>query len=105
MNVVKRMTGLAFRFGGVEHSGWLPPGAAKPLPTPIVDVVIDVEIVPLDIDADPIPPDSSYLLCWQSRDGRYGGDTWYQTLADAEEAAAETFGIQAGDWDAAPVRD
>ncbi len=52
---VKRITGLPVRFGGIEHSGWLPPGAAEPAVTPMEEVIVDLEIV-----AD----GSAYLPCW-----------------------------------------
>lgn len=93
---IKRALGIPVRFGGVEHSGWLPPGAAKPLPTPIEDVVLDVEI----IAAGPNSPDEC-LVCYSSRDGEYSGDLWYPTLADAEIGALENFGIEADDWQSA----
>ena len=32
--IVKRVVGLRIRIGGESHSGWLPPNAAQPLPTP-----------------------------------------------------------------------
>jgi hypothetical protein len=97
---IKRVVGIPVRFGGVEHSGWLPPGAAKPLPTPIEDLVIDVEIIP----TDPASPDSSddCLLCYYSRDGKYSADWWFETLADAEIAAQEMFGIEVDSWESAP---
>ncbi len=77
------------RFGGVEHTGWLPAGAAKPVPTPVEDLRIDIEI---QSDAP------GFLLCWQSQDGTKGGDTWHQTLADAEATARENFGIESSHW-------
>jgi hypothetical protein len=89
MSVLKCITGLPFRFGGEEHSGWLPPGAAKPLPTPIEDVVLDVEI-----QSDP----SGFLLCWNSRDGKRCGDNWFQTLTEAENAGRDYFGIEPNQW-------
>lgn len=89
MKSIKRVTGLAVQFGGEEHSGWLPPGAAKPLPTPIVNAVLDVEIV---FDG------FGFLLCWRSRDGFYANDTWHETLAEAERCATERFGIECQDW-------
>ena len=84
MTVIKRFVGLPFRFGGTEHSGWLPPGAAKPLPTPIEDVVLDVEIEAIE---------GGFILFWESRDGSTFADSWYQTLEHAEEAARHELGI------------
>ena len=89
MPVVKRVIGLPFRFGGEEHSGWLPAGAAKPLPTPIQDVILDVQI-----ESDP----SGFLLVWSARDGDQWGDLWFQTLAGAEAAGQAYFGIEPNHW-------
>ena len=67
LKVIKRITGLPFRFGGEEHEGWLPPGAAKPPPTPAEDVILDLEIT---------HDGHGYLLCWRLRDGKQHGDLW-----------------------------
>jgi hypothetical protein len=91
--VVKRITGLPFRIGGEEHSGWLPPGAAKPLPTPVRDLLVDLEI---EFDG------AAYFLFCEAQDGSFRWDTWHQSLADAELCAAETYGIQAGQWTQCP---
>jgi hypothetical protein len=88
-NVVKHVTGLPFQFGGEEHSGWLPRGAAKPLPTPIENVMLDIEIV---------SEGSGYLLCWNAREGKRSGDWWFKTLSEAEVAATEYFGITRNQW-------
>ena len=84
LDVVKRISGLRWQFGGEEYSGWLPPGAAVPLPTPIHDVLLDIEI---QFDGH------SYFLCYSARDGSTSGDTWHQSLADAERSAEEQLGI------------
>jgi hypothetical protein len=89
MAVVKRITALPFRFGGEEHSGWLPPGAATPLPTPIEEVLLDVEI---DSDA------SGFFLIWHSQDGTKCGDSWHETMAEAEAYAMKYFGIDRNRW-------
>jgi hypothetical protein len=89
METVKRIAGLACLFGGEPHSGWLPPGAAIPLPTPIREVLLDIEI---QYDA------SGYLLCYSSPDGSVVGDTWHPLLADAEETATQDFGVQLSQW-------
>ena len=44
MAVIKRLIGVPIRFGGEEHSGWLPANAAMPPPTPVEDVLVDFEI-------------------------------------------------------------
>jgi hypothetical protein len=89
MPVVKRVVGLPVRFGGEEHSGWLPPGAAWPRPTPIRDLLADVEI-----ESD----GTCFFLCYRSQDGSVSGDTWHQTIEDAERAAEECFGVQPSQW-------
>jgi hypothetical protein len=90
MKVLKRMTGLSRQFGGEEHVGWLPPGAARPLPTPITQHVLDFEITGDGGDG--------FLLCYESRDGQVCGDNWFQTVAEAERAASEWFGINPSQW-------
>lgn len=94
--LIKRVRGVPFQFGGEEHSGWLPPGAAIPLPTPIVNVLLDVEI---RFDGH------GYSLCWLSQDGTIGSDLWLESLADAELVAAEDFGIAASQWETPPFPD
>ena len=89
MSIVKRVVGLPLQFGGEEHEGWLPPGAARPLPTQVRHVVLDIEI---EFDGH------GYLLCWMSRDHSVVGDTWHQSLADAEKAATKNFGVQPLQW-------
>ena len=87
--VVKRVVGLPFQDGGEEHTGWLPAGAAMPLPTPLRNVIIDLEI---QFDG------SGYLLCFSARDGSMSGDTWHESLSQAEQAALECFGIEPVQW-------
>jgi hypothetical protein len=89
MCIVKRALAVPFAFGGEEHSGWLPPGAATPLPTPVQHFVLDVEI-----QSD----GSGFLLCWSSPGGDFCGDLWYPSLAEAEAAGLETFGIEPEQW-------
>lgn len=88
-NGVKRISGLSCRFGGDEHSGWLPPNAAVPPPTPVEDVLLDLEIA---------EESGGYLLCWSSRDGRHVGDLWFERIEDAEQQAARDFGAEVGRW-------
>jgi hypothetical protein len=87
--IIERISALPVRFGGVEHSGWLPPGAAKPLPTPIEDVLLDLDIV---------EEDDGFLLCWSSGDGRHKGDRWFERIEDARREAAEAFGAEQSLW-------
>jgi hypothetical protein len=89
MTIVGKVAGFAVTIGGEPHSGWLPPGAAMPLPTPIRHVVLDLEI---EFD------ESGYLLCYVSRDGTVSGDTWHQSLEEAKEAATAFFGIERSRW-------
>lgn len=89
ISVLKKITGHRVRVGGAQHSGWLPEGAATPLPTPVREVAFDLEI---QFDG------SGYLLCYASRTGDLYGDTWHETLEDAQEAAAEMFGAQPSQW-------
>ena len=93
--VLKTISGFPYRFGGKEHQGWLPPNAAKPLPTPVEDVLLDLQIM---------EEAGGHLLCWASRDGRHHGDLWFQRIEDALTQAAEDFGIEERLWqDAKPT--
>jgi hypothetical protein len=97
--VLKKVDGWPFTFGGEAHTGWLPPGAAIPLPTPVEHERLDVAIEAADGD---------YLLIWTAQPSQTCrdagppkcGDTWHQTLAQAEEDARETFGIGHQHWNA-----
>ena len=44
MAVIKRLSAVPVRFGGEEHSGWLPTNAATPPPSPIEEALVDFEI-------------------------------------------------------------
>jgi predicted secreted protein len=85
----KRIVGLEIHLGGEEPTGWLPPGASKPLPTPVRDVLVDLTI---EFDG------SGYLLVCCAQDGSFCWDTWHESLADAEQAAADTYGVRAEQW-------
>ena len=89
MTIVKKITGHVARVGGTQHCGWLPEGAAAPLPTPARDVAFNLEI-----QSD----GSGYLLCYASEAGALYGDTWHETLDEAEEQAAEWFGVSRDQW-------
>jgi hypothetical protein len=69
----------------VEHSGWLPEGAAKPSPTKPrhVEVWISHE------------SDAYYLFI---TDGEHVFDTWHQTLVDAMNQAEFEYGIRPEEW-------
>jgi hypothetical protein len=89
MSVLKEIKNWKVIFGGEEHTGWLPAGATKPLPTLIQEIVLNITI-----EHD----EPGYLLCYKSKDGDIYGDTWYETLEDAESGASEYFGINPDDW-------
>ena len=89
MSVVKKITGHVVRVGGDQHSGWLPEGAATPLPTPARAVAFDIEI---QFDG------SGYLLCYASQAGDLYGDTWHETVGEAQAEAAEWFGVAREQW-------
>lgn len=89
VGVLQRIVGMPWRIGGETHSGWLPPGVARPLPIPIYEVVLDLKI---EFDG------SGYLFCYRAREGSFCGDTWYPSLEDAEQDARESFGIDPSRW-------
>ena len=86
ITVVKQILGHHVRLGGQSHSGWLPAGATTPLPTATTDVAFNITIEFAG---------SGYVLCYASEDGALANDTLHQTLEDAEQAAAENFGVRA----------
>jgi hypothetical protein len=86
MRVVRRVLNRTVQFGGEEHSGWLPLCAAQPLPTPIIDVLLNLEIV--------IGDGSRYFLQYSSINTSYIGDTWHEDLEGAIEQARVQFGIE-----------
>ena len=89
MAVIKRLMGVAVRFGGEEHSGWLPANAATPQPTPVEDALVDFEIGEVE---------GGYILEWFSRNTSHHGDSWHETLEDALEQARTEFGVRPEEW-------
>jgi hypothetical protein len=97
--ILKQARGIEVDFGGEEPSGWMPPGATTPLPTPVERELVDVRIV---------SDGSGYVLEWAARSSATNrdpkppktGDLWYERLADAEAAAEDIFGLTADDWEA-----
>jgi hypothetical protein len=95
--IIKRVEGWSFSFGGEVHSGWLPPHAAIPLPTPIEHEVLDLTIEKCE---------GGFLLTWTARRSRdcpdvyplKVGDSWHETIEGAEAAAQEWFGIERSHW-------
>lgn len=88
--MIKQALAVPVIFGGEEPAGWLPAGAARPLPTPQVRVLLDIVV-----DGDDA---AGYTLTWDGPAPEYSGDQWYARLEDAEAAAAEYFGVTAHDW-------
>jgi hypothetical protein len=93
MAAIKRLLALAVRFGGEEHSGWLPANAVTPPPTPVEDALVDFEVNELE---------GGYILEWFSRNTSHQGDSWHETLEDALEQASTEFGVMPEQWH--PVR-
>ena len=91
MRVIRRVLNRTVRFGGHEHSGWLPSGAAQPLPTPTIDVLLNLEIVSDD--------GSGYFLQSSSTNTSYISDTWHEDLEGAIEQARLQFGIEPHEWE------
>ena len=89
MQVLKQILGFKVQFGGEEHEGWLPDGASLPKPTPCETVELDIRIEATD---------GGYLLIWVGQNRRYCGDTWHETVQDAERQAELQFGITGRDW-------
>ena len=89
MAVIKRLLAVPVRFGGEEHSGWLPANAATPRPTPVEDALVDFEIDEME---------GGYILEWFSRNTSHHGDSWHETLEDALEQASIEFGVRPEEW-------
>ena len=89
MRLVKQVVEHKVTVGGYQHSGWLPLGASRPLPTPVREVLMNIEI---QFDG------SGYLLCYASTDGELWNDTWHHTLEEAQDAAADMFGVEHDQW-------
>jgi hypothetical protein len=91
MVVIRRLSAVPIRFGGEEHSGWLPANAATPPPTPVEEALVDFEISEVE---------GGYILEWYSRNTSHHGDLWYKKLEDALEQASTDWGIQPEEWQA-----
>jgi hypothetical protein len=85
MAVIKRLLAVPVRFGGEEHSGWLPANAAMPPPTPVEDALVDFEVEEVK---------GGYILQWFSHNTAHQGDSWHETLEDALEQASTEFGVR-----------
>lgn len=93
MPIIKKIHGIEIQFGGEEHTGWYPIGAAKPIPQPIRIIKMNFEIHQEDGD--------SYFLNYYDaeNDGRYNGDSWHTTLEEALEQAKCGFGVDPEYWE------
>jgi hypothetical protein len=89
MAVIKRLLAVPVRFGGEEHSGWLPANAVTPQPTPVEDALVDFEVNELE---------DGYILAWYSHNTSNHGDSWHETLEDALEHASAEFGVRPEEW-------
>lgn len=95
--MLKKVEAWPVTFGGETHRGWLPPEATPPQPTPIESELLDVTI---SHEA------GGYLLIWSARPSPTSselrppkaGDTWHESIDDAEEAAFRYFGITHQNW-------
>jgi hypothetical protein len=91
MRVLKQVLANPIRFGGEKHRGWLPSDAALPPSNQLENAFVDVRI---------LETEGGFILEWESRNTDHGGDTWHQTIGDAEDQAQHQFGIQTSDWQA-----
>ena len=80
-------------FGGEAHTGWLPPGAAQPLPVPTRTVDLK-----LRIRAD---GSQGFLLEWDGGAIEDCGDTWHAKLEEAFALAEVCFGVLRDEWSVA----
>jgi hypothetical protein len=90
MRVIAEVHGIRLKVGGEPHSGWLPPSAAVPLPTPVREIVLDLRIEELERN--------SFLLIWDGEIASDSSDSWHQSLEDAMTVAEEEFGVRPVDW-------
>ena len=88
-SVIKQALGVPYTFGGEPPSGWVPSGAAPPLPTPEERVLLDITIEATD---------GGVLLRWEGPEPEQSGDRWYETVEEAEADAHAIFGIGPTDW-------
>jgi hypothetical protein len=87
--VIGRVSKFLVTIGGDQHSGWLPAGAAVPLPTPVRQIELDPEI---EFDG------AGYLLVVAATDDSVYGDTWYQTEREAKAVASAYYGVPQSAW-------
>ena len=90
MALVKRRRARRVTLPAVEPQGWLPPEAATPLPTAARQLLVDIELH---------EDDGGFILSHVATDGSASAGSWHASLADAEAAAAQQFGIGPEEWD------
>ena len=83
-----RIQGRRMVLGGREHSGWVPASAARPLPTPVSEVIVDFLI-----EGD----ENGAMLYWDGRDGSHL-DYWRESVDGAIEQAEFSWGIRPDEW-------
>lgn len=90
LRTLLRVDAHACEFGGERPSGWLPPGAAVPLPTPVRRLTLDLEIA---------TDGHGFLLLWQAReDASTRGDLFFDGLEEARAEAERGFGVRPDAW-------
>lgn len=94
MTVYSRIPSRLVTIGGEQHSGWLPLGAAIPLPLPVRQLNMSFEITD--------DGGTSFLLLVASEDHSVYGDTWHASIEDAKAAAESYFGIRPEEWQDQP---
>lgn len=73
----------------MDQRGWAVAGQVAELPEPVRVLTLTLEI---EDDG------GGYLLLCTSEDNSVWGDSWFETLALAEESAAEVFGVRSEQW-------
>jgi hypothetical protein len=91
--IIDRIDNFPVTVGGHSHSGWLPPNAAVPLPTPQREITLN-----LTIELEDESEDAGYLLVVQSSDGTIDGDTWHETLESAKQTAMDWYTVPHDAW-------
>ena len=89
--------GWVWEHGGQAHEGWIPAGAAVPLPSPAVRVPVNLEVV---------PESGGWLLTWELASSTdtlpdsslRSGDTWHDSVDDALQQAEVHFGVPRSSW-------
>jgi len=76
--LIKRASGIPFTLGGEPPAGWLPAGAARPLPTPEEPVLLDLTIQATG---------GGFILEWVGPTAAHSGDLWYAAHAVPPPAA------------------